>query len=145
MENIYESQTAPISTKGEGGTKLMMEAKTSSIVCGIVEMEKEYGRILAETLTVNSWGLSCCTETEDRLISMLEKEISSGEVPFEERKYYLEQIRGAAQRKEALVAEYNREMLLVNQRVQKNLLIGLLIGVGTLAPLAVVGIIRSKH
>ena len=80
-------------------------SKMPDAVRGMVEIEDLYTSLLAKGIESSYRCAESCFDTEDRIIDVLANEAVK-DIPFEQKKYYVDQMVSSAKRKEAKDTEH---------------------------------------
>ena len=105
-------------------------AQMPGMIRGIVETEKGYADLLGKGIESCERITSSCYETEDSIISSLQREIEREGTTFEQKQYYYEKMEAAVQRKESKDAEHKNLVVTILKYGGQALVFGICIGAG---------------
>lgn len=74
-------------------------------VKGMVEIEQFYSNLLSKGMDSCSTTTNSCFNTEDKIVDVLAEEVKK-DIPFEQKQYFVDQMVGAASRKEKKDTEH---------------------------------------
>ncbi len=85
-------------------------AKMPEAIRGMVEIENFYFELLSKTVGSCNESAAACFASEDRIIETLAKEVEK-DIPFEQKKYFVDQMVDAAVRKEDKDTEHRSTLV----------------------------------
>lgn len=127
-ENVV--QLVSILDKVDPAVAKELIAQMPEMIRGIVETEKSYSNLLSKGMESCEKITSSCYETEDSIISSLQREIDREGTTFEQKQYYYEKMEAAAQRKENKDTEHKNLVLTILKYGGQALVFGICVGAG---------------